>query len=57
MNMARTLCPALSRFRGRVLENRENSFLRPHVVSIMARPTRAGAVGFPLFRFHNKKAP
>ena len=55
MNMARTLCPALSRFRGRVLENRENSFLRPHVVSIMARPTRAGAVGFPLFRFHNKK--
>ena len=40
-----------------VLENRENSFLRPHVLSIMARPARARAVGFPLFRFHNKKTP
>jgi hypothetical protein len=40
-----------------VLENRENSFLQPHVLSIMARPASAGAVEFPLFRFRNKMAP
>ena len=57
MNMVRTHYPALSRCRERVPENREDSFLRPLVVSIMARSARAGAVGFPLFRFHNKKAP